>query len=221
MGTKTEKAYEALKEAILRCEIREGAFLSEPEMMKRYGIGRTPYREACNRLHHEGMLEVVPRRGFFVPKLSFQGVRELFEARIVLEGVIAELAAQRASEAELKEMQRLIRLTASSKAEPEVIIKTNIDFHLLLGRMSRNRELERLLTQLLERTKRLNFIDMAYSGYVSEDFKSDHNPIYEAIRNRDPSAARQAVVRDIGHAQSATMTTQPSMPATPKSGAAP
>jgi DNA-binding GntR family transcriptional regulator len=61
--TQTEKAYAAIKKAILRGEIEEGTLLSESAITMRYRIGRTPYREACNRLLHERMLKAVPRRG--------------------------------------------------------------------------------------------------------------------------------------------------------------
>jgi len=74
-----------------------------------YGIGRTPFREACNRLHREGLLEVVPRRGYLVPVISFETVRDLFELRFVLESAIAELAATRATEAQIEEMEALVK----------------------------------------------------------------------------------------------------------------
>ena len=61
--TKTEKAYQAIKRAIVKGELSEGTFLSESDVIQKYGVGRTPFREACNRLIHEGLLEVVPRRG--------------------------------------------------------------------------------------------------------------------------------------------------------------
>ncbi len=94
-GTLVEHAYRLMKHAILRGELPEGSFLREAEILARYEIGRTPFREACNRLHNEQLLEVVPRRGYFVPELSFRAVRDLLETRIVLEGIAAELAALR------------------------------------------------------------------------------------------------------------------------------
>ena len=105
--TQTERAYIALKKAILRGEIEEGVFLSESEMMSRYRIGRTPYREACNRLHHEKLLEVVPRRGYLVSEVSYQAVHAIFETRLVLEGAIAELACGRATEQDLEDLDGL------------------------------------------------------------------------------------------------------------------
>ncbi len=107
MRTLTEKAYQCIKEGIVRGEIEEGVFLSEKQIMKRYQIGRTPFREACNRLHHEQLLEVVPRRGYLVPQMSLQEVRDLFEVRVLVEGAIAELAAVRATEREIEELAQL------------------------------------------------------------------------------------------------------------------
>src|SRR5207248_9046269 len=83
-----ERAYACIKEGIVRGEIEERGFLSEKEIMRRYRIGRTPFREACNRLHHEHLLEVVPRRGYLVPEMSLQEVRDLFELRVLVEGAI-------------------------------------------------------------------------------------------------------------------------------------
>src|SRR5215471_15196652 len=106
-GTLADQAYRLLKQSILRGEFPEGSFLSEADIAKRFRIGRTPFREACNRLHNEQLLEVVPRRGYLVPEMSFHAVRDLLETRLILEGVIAELASKRADETELAELQKL------------------------------------------------------------------------------------------------------------------
>src|SRR6516164_9551519 len=109
-GTLADQAYRLLKQSILRGEFGEGSFLSETEVAKRFRIGRTPFREACNRLHNEQLLEAVPRHGYLVPEMSFHQVRDLLETRLILEGVIAELAAKRAEETEMAEFQRLYRV---------------------------------------------------------------------------------------------------------------
>lgn len=201
--TQTEKAYEGMKGAILCGELPEGIFLVERQMMERYRIGRTPYREACNRLHYEGLLEVVPRRGYFVPEMSFHQVRELFEARLLVEGMIADLAARRATDEEIDELERSATIASRDAAFAD-IIKANKEFHCCLARMSRNRELARILNSLLDRTQRLMHIEIRYSGFRGEQFKMLHQPIAKAIRLRDPAAARAAVIEDISQAQVAT-----------------
>jgi DNA-binding GntR family transcriptional regulator len=53
-------------------------------LMSRNGVDRTPYREACRRLRHEGLLEIVPRRGYLVPEVSYQSAHNLFEMRLIM-----------------------------------------------------------------------------------------------------------------------------------------
>lgn len=207
--TQTERAYESLKAGIIRGEIGEGVFLSEGEIMRKYGIGRTPFREACNRLHYEGLLEVVPRRGYLVPELSFHAVRELFEARLLLEGMIAELAAQRATDEEIARLEHLSRKSFPQNGRTgfDDLIAANREFHLCLARMTRNREMARMLSHLLERTQQLMYVELRYGGFDSAAFRLLHRPISAAIRKRDPVAARHAVLQDINQAQTSTFGT--------------
>ena len=204
--TLTEKAYACIKEGIVRGEIEEGVFLSEKEIMKRYRIGRTPFREACNRLHHEHLLEVVPRRGYLVPEMSLQEVRDLFELRVLVEGAVAELAAMRANAREIDELARL----ADQNSPPGLSRKggndraeVNTNFHLQLANMAHNRELLRLESSVLERTRRLAYNVARSTGVRGQEMNlvTLHRPIVEAIRRGDKAAARQAIIHDIQQAQ--------------------
>lgn len=205
--TKTEKAYQALKRAIVKGELSEGTFLSESEVVKKYGVGRTPFREACNRLIHKGLLEIVPRRGYLVPELSFRGVRDLFELRVLLESAIIELATVRASEEEIDELARIsvdILNNPKSTHEFERIIKANARFHLHLAKATRNQELQKLLASVLERTERVMYMELRLTKFDQSAFKMIHEPIIEAMRKRDVAAAHAALLRDISQAQDAT-----------------
>jgi DNA-binding GntR family transcriptional regulator len=205
--TQTEKAHTALKKAILHGDLQEGVFLSESDIMRRYAIGRTPYREACNRLHHEGLLEVVPRRGYLIPEVSFHEVRDVFEMRLILEGAVAELAAARASDQDIAELEELVNKPLSSAIDEfEEWIQANIAFHLRLAQTTRNREIVELLTRNLEKTERLMYIELNSSRVAITEFRLLHSRIVEALRTRDPNAVREAVLDDITLAQSATLT---------------
>src|SRR3954469_6776829 len=118
-GTLVEHAYRVIKHGILRGEFPEGSFLNEAEILADCGIGRTPFREACNRLHNEQLLEVVPRRGYFVPEPSYRAVRDLLETRIAVEGIAAALAAFRAEPAEIDQLESLYKevLLASKRSD--------------------------------------------------------------------------------------------------------
>ena len=198
--TLSDQAYETIKRGILQGEFEEGTFLSAPEVMHHYGISRTPFREACNRLHHERILEVVPRRGYLIPEVSFRTVRDLFEVRLVLEVIIAELAAIRATPPQLDELTRLGEESWSlSQAGDtnEQFVKANTEFHLCLARMTQNRELLSLAAGILERNERVSYMELRSSWFQPKEIQNLHGSIVDAIRRRDPAAARTAVIDDI------------------------
>jgi DNA-binding GntR family transcriptional regulator len=203
-GTLVDRAYRLMKHGILHGEFPEGAFLTESEILSRYSIGRTPFREACNRLHNEQLLEVVPRRGYFVPELSFRAVRDLLETRILLEGVAAELAALRAEPAEVDALERDYQaaLKAARSAQGlDAIIESNQNFHLRIACMTHNREFETLLRGVLERSTRLVYLAASGSKEVPRDIQTLLRPIVDAIRAKNAPAAHRAVIADITRGQ--------------------
>lgn len=203
-GTLADQAYERIKRGILKGEFPEGEFLSEAAITKRYAIGRTPFREACNRLHNEQLLEVLPRRGYFVPELSFRAVRDLLETRLVLEGVAAELAATRSEPAEVQRLEDLYRqvlASAKSRSRIDALVETNREFHLEIARLAKNRELESLLRGVLERSTRLVYLAARSSTGLERDVEQLLKPIVEAIRAGNARAAHEAVVNDITRGQ--------------------
>jgi DNA-binding GntR family transcriptional regulator len=202
--TLADRAYRELKHGILHGEFPEGSFLSEADVMKRYNISRTPFREACNRLHNEQLLAVVPRRGYYVAELTFRGVRDLLEIRIMLEGIAAELAAVRAEPAEVRQLEGYYREALQGAKEIrglDQLIESNQRFHLQIARMSHNRELESLVRGVLERSVRLVYLAASSSKQAPRDIELLLKPIIEAIQRRDSAGAHHAVVADITSGQ--------------------
>jgi DNA-binding GntR family transcriptional regulator len=207
--TQTERAYAKLKQAILQGEIAEGTFLSEPDVMTRLGIGRTPYREACNRLHHEGLLQAVPRRGYFVSEMTFHSVCDLFEVRLILEDAVAQLATVRATDEEIDALAALAARplpVGKSLADLTQFIQANANFHLSLAKTTRNRDLLEHLARNLDSTERLMYIELRSGRFHDNEFRTLHGRIVEALRKRDVNAVRQAVWADITEAQRTTLT---------------
>ena len=206
-STQTERAYHLIKQAVLRGEIEEGHFLSEEEFGKKHDVGRTPFREACNRLHNEKILEVVPHRGYFVPEMSFRSFGDLFEVRLLVEGAIAEIAAVRATPAQIAELEAIATRFSADASIPtsplaaEQTINLNTEFHLCLARMTHNNELVELERRILERTERLTFMEYRRSGFPKPLFFMLHEAVVDAIRRGDSAAARQSVCEDITQSQ--------------------
>jgi GntR family transcriptional regulator, rspAB operon transcriptional repressor len=203
-GTLVEHAYRVVKHGILHGEFSEGSFLNEAEILAHCGIGRTPFREACNRLHNEQLLEVVPRRGYFVPELSFRAVRDLLETRIVLEGIAAELAALRAEPGEVANLENIYKAALKAARTPrglDTFIESNQKFHLAIAHMTHNTEFEALLRGVLERSTRLVYLAAQGAKEVPKEIQSLLKPIVDAIRRKDAVAAHEAVVADITRGQ--------------------
>ncbi|WP_187276661.1 GntR family transcriptional regulator [Parahaliea maris] len=98
--SKTETAYRLLEEKIVTMELAPGALLSEAELSLELGLGRTPVREALQRLSAEHLVEIMPRRGIRVAGIDVVKQLRVLEVRRVLEVQSASLAARRASPAQ-------------------------------------------------------------------------------------------------------------------------
>ena len=198
----TDRAHRMLRGAILCGEIEEGTFLTEARAHDKFKIGHTPFREACNRLLHEGFLELMPRRGYFVPRMTLSKVRDFFEARIIIESQAAELAAFRASKDQVKKMAGLLKEQLPSRLNAttvEVIVRANSEFHLCLAEMTQNEEIVRVVDNVLDRSARLVYLSK--SDEPNFDVHSLHRPVFEAIRRRNGRLARKMLLLDLQSGQ--------------------
>lgn len=116
----TEQAYRRIEEMIVTLELAPGALLSEAGLSERLGIGRTPVREALQRLAMEGLVVVLPRRGVFVSEINVARQLELLEVRRELERLIARRAARLATPAERAAFAQLAEdLAAAAEANDD------------------------------------------------------------------------------------------------------
>lgn len=100
--TLRERILETIRDAILKGSLKPGEKVAEPELAERFGISRTPIREAFRQLESEGYLTVIPRKGAVVAALSEKDVDEFYAIKSILEGYAAELAATRLSEKDIE-----------------------------------------------------------------------------------------------------------------------
>ena len=108
-ATLTDRAYSELEEIIVTLQIPPGTVLSERTLMQRLKIGRTPTREALQRLAHDGLVVIIPRRGIMVSEINLQKQFRLLEVRREIERLMARLAAERANDEERKEFAELAK----------------------------------------------------------------------------------------------------------------
>ena len=202
--SRSEEAYRQLKAAIRKGTLEPGTRVREVEIAERFGISRTPAREAIRRLESEGLISFAPRHGAVISKLDHQQTMELYDLREVLEGSAAGFAARHASPAEIEELEELI------SAEPALIDKLdqladlNQLFHAALYRAAHNRFLERALLGLRDSMALLGGTSLRITGRI-ETTHAEHCAILAAIKGRDPAEADRMAREHVRNAQRARL----------------
>lgn len=163
-----------------------GTRLVESTLAEQLGVSRGPVREASRQLEREGLVEILPRRGAYVASVTLTQALDSFAIRIGLEGVAAELAAERRTDEDLDRMQAIIQagveaLTAEAWSQ---LTDANKEFHQAIAQASANAELLRLRVHHDRR-----FTWLFYRSFYEprgEEAWSEHQQLLDAIEAGDP-----------------------------------
>ena len=131
--------YQQLINAIEKGDLRPGDRMLETELASRFGVSRTPIREAIRRLETDGLVVHKPRIGAVVRVLTQQEIVELYEMRIVLEATAAQMAAKHCSKAETRTLQDLNDQMLAHSKDPFAVATLNRKFHTCIFNAARNR----------------------------------------------------------------------------------
>lgn len=192
MGTSVDQRslYHRLRTAVLNGEFRPGTILVETAVAESYGVSRTPVREALRALEKDGILQYSGRH-LMVRVTTLEEVMEIYDCRIVLEGVAAEWAARTRSENDLILLElALNEMTQAVGRSPFELASVNHSFHDRLWRSSHNATLVDLLTRLEVHIRRYPEPTVSQPGRW-EEAVAEHASIIEAIRNQDDVLARR------------------------------
>lgn len=197
--SRAESAYAQLKAEILSCRLMPGTLVFATELAERLEMSPTPVHEALKALAQEGLVRVIPRRGYIVTPISPSDIQDNFRLRLNLEVLGAELAAEQATPQALAAVQHQHE-RARAKRRPhslddpafvQLMISANQEFHTSIAALSGNKRLERIVAGLLDETQRTYFL---YFRQRSEPATADpHGEILRAIAAKDPNAAREAM----------------------------
>jgi DNA-binding GntR family transcriptional regulator len=191
--SKHAEAYRYLRERIVSLELAPASLLDEQALAEAIGVGLTPVRQALRRLAWESLVVILPRRGTIVADLHPADIENIFEMRLELEALAAELAALRATPAELAALDGLIgrtRAELDGANDPDTLIALDRETHGALWEASGNAQLVRTLDWLYVHVLRLwNYALPRIEGIPA--LTADHLAIVDAVRAHDASAARQ------------------------------
>jgi DNA-binding GntR family transcriptional regulator len=192
--TLREKILENIRDAIISGTLKGGSRVSEPDLAERYGISRTPIREAFRQLESEGYLTVIPRRGAVVSEFSQKDVEEFYAIKSILEGYAARRACDKLTRKELERLQSINDRLAELAEQNDVktFFKIHGDFHDLFIRAADNEKLRELITSLVTRFQRLRFMSLSLPGRMQISVQ-EHEKIIEAFSRKDAETAETLV----------------------------
>jgi DNA-binding GntR family transcriptional regulator len=193
VGSLADRAYLTLKRSLIELEIPPGALLTESHLAARLGLGKTPVREALQRLVYRGFVEVMPRAGYRAKPVTIEDVRDLMALRLLLEEEAASAAARRSSQR--NDLEALDALCVSSydpsdRATIAAFLDANTAFHLAIAGISGNQRLVDVLRSLLEQSERLMRIGLAFRSR-SDEIVHEHQDLVRAIAAGDRTRARR------------------------------
>jgi DNA-binding GntR family transcriptional regulator len=191
------QAYMAIRELIVSLELPPTSLISEPDLIERLGIGRTPVREALRRLAQERLVEVFPRRGMFVTGVDVRELARLSEVRAVLEPEAARLAAERATDADRAELAALLDELDRGSSDERALMALDERIHRAVYRAAHNDLLEATLEQYYVLALRIWYLALDRAHELQEAVQ-EHQALLEAIRDGDGERAATAMH---GHVQ--------------------
>lgn len=191
--TLTDRAYAQLEEMIVTLQLPPGTVLSEQALAQRLEIGRTPIREALQRLARDGLVVILPRRGILVSEINLRSQLRLLEVRRELERLMARLAAERATDAEAREFRDIASgmLKASEEADDIAFMRLDQRLNVLVCEAARNEYATRSLGLMHGLSRR--FWYQHYKEVADLPLAAKlHAAVAEAIAERRPEAAADA-----------------------------
>jgi DNA-binding GntR family transcriptional regulator len=189
-----EKAYQKVKGMIFDQKLAPGQKLTYGELSKTLNMSPTPIINALHRLEHEGMVESVPFKGFYVKSIGLQEAWDLFGVREALETFVVEQVISLADPKDLALLEKKMIEHASYKPEnyDRKRFMLDAEFHLQLASMSKNQALVRRLSTIFEHFyMRFKFDTVPLERLQSS--ADEHRNIVERIRRKDTYGSRDAM----------------------------
>ncbi len=189
--TPSKDAYGLILDAIDVGDYRPGDRLVESDLAERFGVSRTPVREALQRLETQSLL-TRDGRSLIVSSLDHNEMSELYAVRTELEGLAAKLAAQHATKEEIRVLQDRIEMDRERVDDPTALSRSNRKFHKQLHLASHNRFLVQQLDLVYRSMALLATTSLAVEGRSAVAL-DEHQAIVTAISEGDQAAAYEAV----------------------------
>lgn len=177
-------AYEKIKMMIVTAQLKPGQALVEAELMEQLSVGRTPIREALNRLAWENFVKIIPRQCIMVNEISLHEVEAIYQMRFALAQLESELAVVNRTEEDLQRLEKNIE-ALRAETEPEKRVLLDREFHRTVSSMTKNPFLEKEMNNFQDLSIRLLFLNQVNLSSIDDMDIRTHENIYRFLRERD------------------------------------
>ena len=194
----SQLAYERIKQKIVSLELAPGSVIDESGLQSELEVGRTPIREALQRLALEKLVVIIPRRGMFVAEIGVMDLNRLFEARLALESLAARLAAQRGTKEHWQRMQAVLANVPDETvpSQNQTIIAIDQSCHELIYDAIDNEFLRDTLNTMYALSLRLWYFALSKIGNM-RGAVLEHTVILNALAAGDGEAAAHLMEQHI------------------------
>jgi DNA-binding GntR family transcriptional regulator len=193
------RAYLLIEEAIVTLRLDPGTTVTESDLCRLIGLGRTPVREAIQKLAADGLIQIYPRRGLVIPPISASEMQAVLEVRAPLERIIAGHAARRGNESERRALRRLGGLmeTAASRDNPDAYMAHDKAIDRSLAQMSRSEYAVKACMPLQVMSRRYWYLHWRHADLMAA--ARHHLKLIDAVAGGEAQAAHQAVDNLMSH----------------------
>jgi DNA-binding GntR family transcriptional regulator len=189
---RSDRLREQIEEQIATGRLAPGSALDEVTLAERFGVSRTPVREALIQLGAEGLIEIRPRRGAVVAALGPARLLEMFEVMAELEAMCARQAARRMTEAERQALLAAHRECEAAQGDTDAYFYANERFHGAIYAGSHNGFLAEQTAQLQRRLRPYRRLQLRVRNRMANSF-AEHEAVVQALLAGDGAAAAEAL----------------------------
>ena len=208
-----DRVFNAILDAVLDHRLAPGTKLKERELSEIFGVGRLAVRTALMRLGHSLLVELRPNRGAVIANPTAGEMRDVFEARRVIESAVVQGLARSITAKQLAELRAFVaeEQKAYERGDRRNGQRLSIRFHKLLSELAGNDALDRVMEHLIYLTPLLTLANKgSRHAYCGAD---EHREIVDALARRDPVLAARRMTSHLGTLQKQLHTEEESRPA--------
>jgi len=203
---KKDFVFERLHEMIVNGYFRPGESLSEREIADKFGVSRTPVREAFRKMEKDGIVLYEPKKGVTIPSFSTEEIVKLYHVREYLEGLAARLLAEKNNEQAVKELKKNIEQAeqAAEKNDGKWQAVINGHFHLMILEGAENPYLLHAYQGLRSRISLMRSTSLSFQDRLITNLQ-DHRQIYEAVASCNAEHAEEAARVHVRNSMKSTL----------------